>query len=216
MTTVAAAAALTNRVRVMTNVVVLPLHNTAVVAKQLATLDVLSAGRLTVGVGVGGREQDYLVAGVPFDRRHHRLDEAVAGLRRLWAGSAPAEGVDPVGPRVFLIGSGALSHTFWPLRELRDHEAAGEEHIFTKEAAAADHQVLDRWSHGDHRAVIDSMPEYLRFRPEGRFGHYLMTVAAVGGRACTARGREYSAYENAIGTGSAHVVFERPEGGWTA
>jgi len=98
VTTTAAAAALTDRVRVITNVVVLPLHNTAIVAKQLATLDVLSDGRLTVGVGVGGREQDYLAAGMPFDRRHHRLDESVAGLKRLWAGAAPAEGVDPVGP----------------------------------------------------------------------------------------------------------------------
>ena len=46
--------------------------------------------------------------------------------------------------------------------------------------------------------------------------HYLMTAAAIGGRSCTARGRQYSAYENAIGTGSAHVVFERPQGGWTS
>jgi aromatic ring-opening dioxygenase catalytic subunit (LigB family) len=118
--------------------------------------------------------------------------------------------------RVLLVASGALSHTFWPLRELRAHEAAGEEHIFTKEAAAADHEVLDHWARGEHAAVIDGMPEYLRYRPEGRFGHYLMLVAAIGGRACTARGRPYSAYENSIGTGQAHVVFDRPAGGWTA
>jgi len=98
ITTTAAAAALTSRVRVITNIVVLPLHNTTVVAKQLATLDVLSGGRLTVGVGVGGRQDDYRAAGVPFTERHRRLDESVAGLKRLWAGSAPADGVDPVGP----------------------------------------------------------------------------------------------------------------------
>jgi len=118
--------------------------------------------------------------------------------------------------RAFLIASGALSHTFWPLRELHAHEAAGEEHIFTKEAAAADHAVLDAFARGDHRAVIDGMGEFARFRPEGRFGHYLGLVAAIGGRECTARGRAYSAYENSIGTGQAHVVFDRPEGGWTA
>lgn len=133
----------------------------------------------------------------------------------LAVGECVARAVERLDRRVLLVGSGALSHTFWPLRELRDHEAAGEEHIFTKEAAAADHEVLDRWSRGEHRAVIDAMPEYLRFRPEGRFGHYLMMVAAIGGRSCTAKGRRYSAYENAIGTGSAHVVFDRPEGGWT-
>jgi alkanesulfonate monooxygenase SsuD/methylene tetrahydromethanopterin reductase-like flavin-dependent oxidoreductase (luciferase family) len=98
ITTTAGAAALTSRVRVMTNVAVLPLHSTAVVAKQLATLDVLSGGRLTVGVGVGGREHDYRAAGVSFAGRHRRLDQAVGDLRRLWAGEAPFEGADPIGP----------------------------------------------------------------------------------------------------------------------
>jgi len=98
MVTTAAAAALTERVRVVTNVVVLPLHATATVAKQLATIDVLSNGRLTVGVGVGGREADYRAVGAPFGRRHQRLDDAVAGLRHLWAGTAPFDGADPVGP----------------------------------------------------------------------------------------------------------------------
>ena len=54
-----AAAALTERVQVITNITVLPLHRPALLAKQLATLDVLAGGRLVVGVGVGGREQDY-------------------------------------------------------------------------------------------------------------------------------------------------------------
>ena len=134
----------------------------------------------------------------------------------LTVGACVARAVARLDRRVLLVGSGALSHTFWPLRELRAHEAAGEEHIFTKEAAAADHEVLDRWREGDHRAVLEGMPEYLRFRPEARFGHYLATVAAVGGTECTAKGTLYSDYENAIGTGQAHVVFERPAGGWTA
>jgi 3,4-dihydroxyphenylacetate 2,3-dioxygenase len=148
---------------------------------------------VSVSVAQTGRTEDFLDVGRCVARAVERLDR-----------------------RVFLVGSGALSHTFWPLRELRAHEAAGEEHIYTKEAAAADHEVLDRWARGDHRAVIDDMDAYLRFRPEGRFAHYLMTAAAIGGRDCTARGRTYSAYENAIGTGSAHVVFERSDGGWTA
>ncbi len=97
-TATAAAAALTSRVRVLTNVVVLPLHNVPIVAKQLATIDVMSGGRLTVGVGVGGREQDYLAARVSFAGRHRRLDEAVGQLRRLWAGEVPFDGSDPVGP----------------------------------------------------------------------------------------------------------------------
>ena len=58
----------------------------------------LSGGRVSLGVGIGGREHDYLAAGSPFDRRHQRLDDGVAELRRLWAGEPPFEGADPVGP----------------------------------------------------------------------------------------------------------------------
>ena len=134
----------------------------------------------------------------------------------LTVGRCVAEAVGGLDRRVFLIGSGALSHTFWPLRALRAHEAAGVEHIFTEEAAEADRALLERWAKGDHRGVLEGMPEYLRYRPEGRFGHYLMLVAALGGPACTASGTTYSAYENSIGTGQIHVVFDRPEGGWTA
>ena len=93
-----AAAALTERVQVITNVAVLPLHRPVMLAKQLATLDVLATGRLVVGVGVGGREEDYRSLDVPFDGRHDRLDAGVAELRRLWSGASAYEGGQPVGP----------------------------------------------------------------------------------------------------------------------
>ena len=98
LVTNAAAAALTERVDVFVNIAVAPLHPTPVLAKQLATLDVLAEGRLVVGLGVGGREHDFRAAGAPFARRHQRLDDQVAELRRLWAGEPPFEGADPVGP----------------------------------------------------------------------------------------------------------------------
>lgn len=94
----AAAAALTERVRLWTTVIVLPAHDAVDMAKKLASVDVLSDGRLTVGVGVGGREHDYQALGAPFRRRWTRLDEQVATMRRIWAGEAPFEGADPVGP----------------------------------------------------------------------------------------------------------------------
>jgi alkanesulfonate monooxygenase SsuD/methylene tetrahydromethanopterin reductase-like flavin-dependent oxidoreductase (luciferase family) len=98
LVTTAAAAALTERVSVVTNIAVLPLHRPALLAKQLATLDVLSDGRLVVGVGVGGRAADYRALGVPFEGRHRRLDDGVAELRRLWAGGPGYDGGEPVGP----------------------------------------------------------------------------------------------------------------------
>src|SRR4051794_30225270 len=58
-TTLAAAAAVTEQVRLMTTVVVLPAHAAVEVAKMAATIDVLSDGRLALGVGVGGRDEDY-------------------------------------------------------------------------------------------------------------------------------------------------------------
>jgi 3,4-dihydroxyphenylacetate 2,3-dioxygenase len=129
----------------------------------------------------------------------------------LTVGQCVAEAVAGIDRRVMLVASGALSHTFWPLRELRAHEAAGEEHIFTPEAAAADHRVIELWALGHHATVIDEMPAYRAFRPEGRFGHYLMAVGAIGGRACAWKGRPYSEYENAIGTGQVHMVFRNPK-----
>lgn len=97
-TTLAAAAAVTERVRLMATVVVLPAHPAIEVAKMAATIDVLSAGRLTLGVGVGGRDEDYRALEAPFGRRHARLDEQVALMQRVWAGEEPQDDMHPVGP----------------------------------------------------------------------------------------------------------------------
>jgi alkanesulfonate monooxygenase SsuD/methylene tetrahydromethanopterin reductase-like flavin-dependent oxidoreductase (luciferase family) len=94
----AAAAALTERVRLQTTIMVLPSHNEVQVAKDLASVDRLCQGRLTVGVGVGGREQDYRAIGGDFSRRWQRMDDQVARMRRVWAQEPPFEGADPVGP----------------------------------------------------------------------------------------------------------------------
>jgi alkanesulfonate monooxygenase SsuD/methylene tetrahydromethanopterin reductase-like flavin-dependent oxidoreductase (luciferase family) len=94
----AAAAALTERVRLWTTIVVLPAHDEVEVAKQMASVDRLSDGRLTVGVGVGGREHDYRAIGGNFARRWSRMDAQVARMRAIWAGEPPFPGADPVGP----------------------------------------------------------------------------------------------------------------------
>jgi 3,4-dihydroxyphenylacetate 2,3-dioxygenase len=116
--------------------------------------------------------------------------------------------------KVVLIASGALSHTFWPLRQLRDHEAAGVEHVFTPEAAAADAERIDWFGKGDHARVLETMPEFYRFKPEARFGHYVMMAGALGEGDNTAPARQYGEYENSVGTGQVHLWFDRPDGGF--
>lgn len=116
--------------------------------------------------------------------------------------------------RVVLLASGSMSHTFYPLKELGRHEASDPKHIFSDGAREADLQRLDWFAEGDHASVLDTMDEFYKFKPEGRFGHYLMMAAALGGRTCKAKGRLFSDYENSIGTSQVHVWFDRPAGGW--
>jgi alkanesulfonate monooxygenase SsuD/methylene tetrahydromethanopterin reductase-like flavin-dependent oxidoreductase (luciferase family) len=94
----AAAAALTERVRLWTTVVILPAHNAVQVAKDMASVDQLSEGRLTVGIGVGGRAQDYQAIEGDYTNRWQRMDDQVATMRRIWAQDPPFAGSDPVGP----------------------------------------------------------------------------------------------------------------------
>ena len=116
--------------------------------------------------------------------------------------------IDSLDRRVVLLASGGLSHRFWPLRQFRDHEAAGLEHIRTPEARAADEKVIGWMKAGDHGAIIDFVPEYREHAPEGRFGHYLMMVGALGGRNCRAPGTQFGDYESVSGTGQAHIWFD--------
>jgi len=107
-TTLAAAAAVTSRVRIVPTLYVLPLHDAVKAAKEIATLDVLSNGRVAVTVGVGGRPNDYRAVSAPFERRHARMDEQVAQMRAIWRGEPPCEGADPVGPAPVQAGGPPL------------------------------------------------------------------------------------------------------------
>ncbi len=78
-------AAVTNRIGLATGILLLPEHNPVLVAKQAATLDVLSGGRLTLGVGIGWLAEEFAVLGVPFARRGERTAEYIEAMRALWA-----------------------------------------------------------------------------------------------------------------------------------
>lgn len=109
----AAAAAVTERIGLTTAILIAPYRgNGALLAKQLATVDVLSGGRLTVGIAVGGREDDYEATGSPFRERGQVFDRQLAELRAVWAqeprGFAGAIGPAPAragGPPLLLGGT---------------------------------------------------------------------------------------------------------------
>ncbi len=96
--TLAAAAGATTRIQLITTVLLAPLRNTAILAKQAATLDAISNGRLTLGLGVGAREDDFQAAGVPFSQRGQRFEEQLVTMKRIWAGEPVVEGLTPIGP----------------------------------------------------------------------------------------------------------------------
>jgi alkanesulfonate monooxygenase SsuD/methylene tetrahydromethanopterin reductase-like flavin-dependent oxidoreductase (luciferase family) len=111
LTALAAAAAVTERIGLMTAILIGPLHaNTALLTKQLATIDRLSGHRLTLGLAVGSRPDDFEVSGVPTKERGVRLEAQIAEIARLWEGTDhPAFGTRPApgtagGPALILGG----------------------------------------------------------------------------------------------------------------
>ena len=134
----------------------------------------------------------------------------------LLVGEAIGRAVERSGRRVVLLASGAMSHTFWKLRELRAHEASDPSHIRTPEARDADLERL-AWLRGG------------RPRPRHRHDARVPPVQAGGdvrplpddgrgdrrSRLQSPRASRYSDYENSIGTGQVHIWFSQPANGWT-
>lgn len=99
LTLLGALAAWTARVRLVTTVVVPQLHDPVMLAKQLATGDLLCDGRLTVGIGVGGRHEDYHAVGAdPATQTMREMADRVAVMKRVWAGEKVTDSVVAVGP----------------------------------------------------------------------------------------------------------------------
>ncbi|HWL85219.1 MAG TPA: hypothetical protein VNO21_05425 [Polyangiaceae bacterium] len=147
---------------------------------------------VSVGINQTAEVDDFLLLG-------ELLEKAIVDLDR----------------RVVLLASGGFSHRMVPFKELRHRESSSPEHISSPEARAADEHVLALLREGDHRRVLAFMPEYQKHAPEGHFGHYLTMIGALGGASCRAPGIPFSMYENSVGTGQAHIWFERPKEGWT-
>ena len=89
----------------ITTVVVPQLHDPVLLAKSLATGDMLCGGRLTVGIGVGGRHEDYRAVGAdPSTQTMREMAHRVAIMKRVWAGEKITDSVLPVGPRPAAAG----------------------------------------------------------------------------------------------------------------
>jgi alkanesulfonate monooxygenase SsuD/methylene tetrahydromethanopterin reductase-like flavin-dependent oxidoreductase (luciferase family) len=99
MITLAAVAGATRRIRLMTSVLLAPLRNTAILAKEAASLDALSGGRLTLGLGIGGRADDFEAIGADMHTRGKRFDEQLETLRRIWDGQPVSPTVGAIGPK---------------------------------------------------------------------------------------------------------------------
>lgn len=94
MVLMSAVAGITRRVRVATGVLIAPLRPAALLAKMAATLDVLSDGRLDLGIGIGWQREEYEACGIPFEGRMARLDDQVRAMHILWQ-QVPADFASP-------------------------------------------------------------------------------------------------------------------------
>jgi alkanesulfonate monooxygenase SsuD/methylene tetrahydromethanopterin reductase-like flavin-dependent oxidoreductase (luciferase family) len=127
--TLTAAAAVTERIRLMTAILLVPLHSAGILAKEAASLDALSNGRLTLGVGVGNRKDDFVVAGASHSNRGKRFDEQIAQMKRIWAGEDAGEGIGPVGPTPVQAGGPPLIFGGRSERALRRIAQWGEGYV---------------------------------------------------------------------------------------
>src|SRR5262245_53487867 len=99
LSVLAMVAGATKRIGLMTSVIIGPTRETTLLARQATTIDTLSGGRLTLGLGIGVRDNDYVATGFDFHRRGRRVEEQLPILRRLWAGEPLSENIGPIGPR---------------------------------------------------------------------------------------------------------------------
>ena len=98
LTVFAAAGAVTERIRFLSNALIAPARSTAELAKQAASVDQLTGGRLTLGLGIGWRATDFQLTGREFRDRGRRFDEQLRALQTAWKGEPLLDGTRPVGP----------------------------------------------------------------------------------------------------------------------
>src|ERR1700730_9762643 len=183
-----AAAAVTSQIRLTTGVLLAPLYtNSALFAKQAASLDRLSAGRLVLGLGLGGREDDFAASGVSAQGRGYRLEEQIAMMKRVWSGEefgyAGASGPEPArpgGPEIIL--GGATEATFRRVARLADGwiMGGGTPDMFAQAAAGGDQAWQEAGRPGRPRKLTLA---YFALGPDARTlaDNYLLNYYAFTG-----------------------------------
>lgn len=128
----------------------------------------------------------------------------------LESGAVIGEAIARSDMKVVLLASGALSHKFNEIDWVPNHPRIfHESNVSRPENVALDKEAIAMFEAGRHDRVLEAWETKFRKLPWEAFGaHYLQMVGALGGAECRARGRPMSAYENARGTGNAHVWFE--------
>jgi len=180
-----AAAAVTSRIRLTTGVLLAPLYsNAALLAKQAASLDRLSGGRLVLGLGLGGRDDDFTASGLSMHDRGRRLEEQVGMMKRVWLGEefGTAGGIGPVparpgGPEIIL--GGATEASFRRVARIADGwiMGGGTPDMFAQYAASVDQAWQEAGRPGRPRKLTLA---YFALGPDARAQaeHYLLDYYA--------------------------------------
>lgn len=189
----AAAAAVTSRIRLTTSVLLSPLHsNAALFAKQAASIDRISGGRLVLGLGIGGREDDFSASGLTMAGRGRRFDEQLDEMKRIWAGEG-RPGIDPIGPTPTrpggpeLILGGASEASFRRAARLGDGwiMGGGTPDMFAQAAAAVDQAWQEAGRAGRPRKLslaYFALGADARAQADGYLGHYYAFLGEIAGQ----------------------------------
>jgi probable F420-dependent oxidoreductase len=163
----------TERVGLGTSIVLVPLHNPMHLAKETATVQELSGGRLTLGVGMGWHEDEFRFMGVPFQGRGRRADEALRVMRALWSGERDFDGEHwsfhdatfeprPAKQPQIWVG-GASAHAIRRARELGDawhpSRGIGPDDVRRVKEEHPDLRVIPRTSPDKVDAMLDAGAE---------------------------------------------------------
>lgn len=175
--TLSAAAAVTSRIRLTTSVLLAPLYtNTALFAKQVASLDRISGGRFVLGAGLGGRDDDYSASGVSAEGRGRRVEQQITEMKGVWSGdSIGPETTRPGGPEIIL--GGATEAAFRRVARCADGwiMGGGTPDMFGQAAAAVDKAWQEAGREGTPRKLslaYFALGPDARARADGYLTHY--------------------------------------------